>query len=149
MFLDKGELNSLATGMAGDIKLCCLDGSVPDDVAPARRCPRCPDMSMEKVSLLSCLDLVLDLCPECQGFYLDRGEAGQMNAVLREVVHSQTGMEFRGDIDGRLVRIDNVNGSATVALEPGRENTVIPTVSIIVTVFLKMPLGLGLRITSE
>lgn len=148
-FLDRGELNSLATGMAGDIELCCLDGSAPTDTAPARRCPRCPDTSMQKVSLLSCLDLALDFCPECHGFYLDKGEAAQINDVLRAVMHAQAGMEFRGEIDGRLVRIDSVNGTAIVAMEPGVTNTVIPTVSIIATVFLKKPLGLGLRMTPE
>lgn len=148
-FLDRGELNSLATGMAGDIELCCLDGSAPTDSAPARRCPRCPDTSMQKVSLLSCLDLVLDFCPECHGFYLDKGEAMEMESELREVMHAQAGMECRGEIDGRLVRIDSVTGSAIVALEPGAANSVIPTISMIVTVFLKQPLGLGLRMTPE
>lgn len=149
MFLDKSELNSLATGMAGDIELCSLDGPTPTDTAPARRCPRCPETSMQKVSLLSCLDLALDFCPECHGFYLEKGEAAQINDVLCAVMHAQAGMEFRGEIDGRLVRIDTVSGTAIVEMEPGVTNTVIPTVSILATVFLKKPLGLGLRMTPE
>lgn len=148
-FLDKGELNSLATGMGGDIELCCLDGPEPDDSKSARRCPRCPDTSMQKVSLLSCLDLALDFCPECHGFFLEKGETAAMNGELRRIAHSQPGMEYRGEIDGRLVRVDNVNGSTIVPTELCLANKAVPTVSVIVTVFLKTPLGLGLRISSE
>ena len=59
-FLDKNELNVLATGMSGDIEYCSIDRTTDKDKFPTRLCPKCSEQEMEKVYLLSYSDIVFD-----------------------------------------------------------------------------------------
>ncbi|MFH1845085.1 MAG: zf-TFIIB domain-containing protein, partial [bacterium] len=58
VFLDKAELNALATGMAGDIEYCSVDDTIHADKFAERSCPRCDDQEMHKVCLLCYTDIV-------------------------------------------------------------------------------------------
>jgi hypothetical protein len=101
---------------------------------------------MRKVNLLEFSDLILDFCPSCSGFFLDRNEVGVMNAYLAQLSDGHGDEEFRGQIGGRLVRIDRLSG---VAVSGIAGLGVANTRHIRVLVYLTAPLDLGLRLTPE
>lgn len=143
VFLDPGELNALATGLAGDIEFWSVNAEHPDS-HPARECGRC-GVPMEKVNVLTLSDLIFDHCPDCGGFYLDRGEVGAMNEGLRELAETPFDRELRERRDGHLVRVDRVSYVTPPAdFSPARTLTYLET-----SVYLEPPLGLGLRVKGE
>ena len=90
--LEKGELNELATGLAGDIEFRSVvwtavvkasEDRVPTCDFPIRSCPFCSS-SMEKVGLTLIVDVVFDHCEDSGCYYLDAGELRTMNYKLRE-----------------------------------------------------------------
>ena len=106
VFLDKGELDALATGMAGDIDYCSIDEGLYEDKFPRRSCPRCPQQPMGKINLLGLSDIIFDYCPNCNGFFLDKGEVRAMNRELRTLTPSKAAEEYRAMHGPHLVRID-------------------------------------------
>ncbi len=150
VWLDKGELNEVATGLAGDIEYSTLGQKVAFDKFPERNCPKCDGWVMSKVALLTYTDTVFDYCPNCQGFFLDGGEVSEMNEELKKMVYGDSYQEFRGDINGRLVRMDKLSqpvasagGLGTVAVAGGIEFYVK------FSVFFKKPLNIGLQVFGE
>lgn len=147
-WLDAGELNALATGLAGDIELCTVEHPVDDDEAPERSCPRC-ERPLLTVGLLGSADVVLDHCADCAGFYLDRGEIADMNAELRRISRAEGGDEYRGEIDGHLVRVDRQTVTHIrhdllgIAFEPAEEQ------SVTVSVYFTEAVGTNLRVYAE
>ena len=106
VFLDKGELNVLATGMKGDIEYCSVDKEFHQDRFPQRSCPKCETQQMIKINLLRLSDLVFDYCPKCEGFFLDKGEIQNMNRELKALTPNKNTEEYRATHGEHLVRID-------------------------------------------
>ena len=148
VFLDKSELNVLATGMAGDIEFCSRDKDELSDKFGARKCPKCADTVMRKVELLRYTDIIFDYCPKCQGFFLDRGELKAMNEELRAVAGKEHGEELRTYRNGRLVTIDLVAGTGLMISSLG-DYMPAGTTSILVAVYFTKPIGIGLRVHRE
>jgi Zn-finger nucleic acid-binding protein len=149
VFLDRGELNVLATGMAGDIEFCSREkGELPDRFG-ARACPRCANTVMEKVDLLRYTGIIFDYCRECQGFFLDRGELNAMNDELKAIAGKEHGEELRTYRDERLVTVDLVSGVALQMSSPLGTQKPAGTTSIMVAVHFRKPLGIGLRVHGE
>lgn len=146
--LDAGELNALATGMAGDIEYCSLLGGEIADAGPRRHCPRCGDVEMDKVNLLRFSDTIFEHCAACGGFFLD---AGELKAVNRELDTLGGRRELREHRDGRLVRLDRIRGAVPVgnALAAGSTSTAHPATHLRLTVYLKEALDVRLRVTPE
>lgn len=147
-WLDAGELNALATGLAGDIELCTVEHTLDDSDAPERSCPHC-EKPLIAVGMLGSADVVLDHCQDCAGFYLDGGEVGDMNAELRRISRAAGGDEFRGDIDGHLVRVDRQTVTHIrhdllgIAYRPVEEQ------SLTVSVYYAQAVGTNLRVYGE
>jgi len=146
LFLDRGELNALATGISGDIELCSIDEGVYLDAHPQRSCPKCPDQFMRKGNLLQFSDILFDHCPQCDGFFLDHNETGLMNAELAKLSDSEGHEEIREYRSGNLIRVDRLTD---VSITGPAGLTVAQVFFIRITVFLKDQLALGLRITPE
>jgi hypothetical protein len=109
VWLDSGELNTLATGMHGDIEYCSVDEAVHRDRFPRRPSPRCPDAVMHKMNLLRLSDIIFDWCPSCGGFYLDKGEVDRMNRELKNLTPNHEAEEYRATHGRHLVRLDQTN----------------------------------------
>lgn len=109
VYLEHGELNAVATGMAGDIEYCSVDEGFHTDRFAQRMCPKCPDSKMEKINLLRLSDVIFDYCPQCGGFYLDKGEVQRMNRELAALTPNKEAQEYRGEQGGHIVRIDRTN----------------------------------------
>jgi len=150
MFLNKGELNVLATALAGDIEYCSIDHDRHKDRFPTRACPRCQDQQMGKVNLLAFSSIIFDVCPRCEGFFLDKGEVEAANIDLLALSSAESGDEFRGHRDGHLVRINRVRDVWTYSsvLRFGAPAGT-PVEYIGIAVYFLKPLGLGLRISHE
>jgi len=147
IFLDKKELNALATGMAGDIEFCSIDDEPHKDRFPIRNCPKCPNQEMRKINLLAYSDTIFDFCPHCQGFYLDKGELRAMNIELASLTRDERAQEYRGHLQNHLVRLDKI----TDVMMVGRGPVNIPQNVFFLRLFVyfEKPLDIGLRICSE
>jgi len=119
VWLDSGELNDLATGMHGDIEYCSIDEDVHRDRFPERSCPRCPGQVMRKINLLRLSDLIFDWCPECGGFFLDKGEVEQMNRELKNLTPNHEAEEYRAMHGRHLVRLDQTDSVMATQFVPG------------------------------
>jgi len=155
-FLDKGELNTLATGMAGDIEMCSLD--VLDDIDkktkhPIRNCPKssCNNNPMKKIDLLVFSDTIFDYCEKCGGFFLDKGEIQDMNLELEKLNKNKVSEEFRDTINDHLVRLDKIAGVVLMSspVMPGVTTRAQGVDYLRLSVYFIKPLNLGLRIFSE
>jgi Zn-finger nucleic acid-binding protein len=147
IFLDKKELNALATGVAGDIEYMTADDVDNDDRFPNRNCPSCSDVTMRKMELLGYSGIVFDYCESCNGFFLDKGELDSMNRELARHSKRKLAEEFRGEIDGYLIRKDRTN--VTVMRAEGPIEYLQNGFNVRVSAYFKQPIAAGLRLTSE
>ncbi len=161
IFLDKGELNILATGMAGDIEFCSIDDNIHKDKFGVRNCPKCSclfqnlknseiktcDQKMRKVNLLSHSDTIFDFCPKCEGFFLDKRELETMNLELEELTKNKQPEEYRGHKENHLVRLDKIKDVVMTGFGPFPYTQNICFLRM--SVYFEKPLGIGLRIYSE
>lgn len=150
-FLDKKELNILATGMAGDIEYCSIDEDYHRDNYPIRGCPKCSDQKMQKVNLLQFTDIIFDYCPQCGGFFLDAKETKDMNVKLQEIHGSKFSQEYRGYKDKHLVRIDIFRGVSLAPLSSGAIPVAleaVPANSLQITVYFTT-LNVDLQVFDE
>jgi Zn-finger nucleic acid-binding protein len=147
-WLDAGELNTLATGLAGNIELCTVKHTIVDADAPERHCPLC-DGPLITVGMLGSADVVLDHCQDCAGFYLDRGEVGDMNAELRRISRAEGGDEYRGSINGHLVRVDRQTASHIRHDLLGVAFAAVEEQSLTIAVYFSEPVGTNLRVYAE
>ncbi|HUO85389.1 MAG TPA: zf-TFIIB domain-containing protein [Thermoanaerobaculia bacterium] len=87
MYLAKGELNKVADETAGDLEYSTLDLDSFEhaDDSPPARCPRDPDVVMQKVEFVIETNIILDHCPRCHGFWLDGGELVRINEEVRNL----------------------------------------------------------------
>ena len=147
VFLDKGELNILATGMAGNIELCSIDDESHKDKFGIRYCPKCTGQKMKKVNLLVYSEIVFDFCPKCEGFYLDKGEINKMNIELEELNKDKHPQEYRGYIDNHLVRLDKIKDVAIGGM--GAITYPQNIFFLRLSVYFEKPFNIGLRVHSE
>ena len=150
VFLDKDELNVLATGMSGNIEYCSIDDKKHEDKFVARSCPVCPDQPMRKIDLLVYADTIFDYCPNCEGFYLDKGELEAINCELEELNHDRLPEEYRGYRGAYLVRLDRFNDVVLGAVGlAGAATHAVPVFYLRLSVYFVKPLGLNFRMYSE
>lgn len=151
-FLDKGELNVLATGMAGDIEFCsAVMPKDHKDIHPYRSCPTpsCKEKTMRKISLLNCTDIIFDFCDRCEGFFLDKSEIEQMNEELESLTKRKSAEEFREYMEGHLVRSDRITDVMQLVAGVRGELMYRNVNYLQISVYFKTPFNLGLRIYSE
>lgn len=147
-FLEKGEINILATGMAGDIEFCSVEDEVAekDDRHPYRNCPKpeCGGSKMRKIDLLIYSDTIFDYCESCGGFFLDKGEIKEMNLELESWNKTKIAEEFRDYLDDHLVCMNKVSDVMLMGIA-----SVAKAVDYLrISVYFKKQLNLGLRIYS-
>lgn len=148
-FLDRSELDQLATGMAGAIEFCSTkegpEGAT--DRFPISSCPKCIEPEMIKTVLLGYSTVIFDHCPQCKGFFLDRGEIEKMNAYLRKLDRSGSKSEFRGMRGNHFVTIHQIETAELVSgAMMGRVGSRVFTQ---LAVWFKKPFGYGMRIGKE
>lgn len=85
LWLDKGELDKLAFQVTGSIEFSSTKGA-GETGRPARPCPRCKGVDLDRVNFIGYSDTVLDKCSRCGGFWLDGGELDLINTELEKIM---------------------------------------------------------------
>lgn len=82
MWLDKHQLNHILKESGGDVEACSLDENYHEDVYPVINCRRCREIPMKKINFLDYSEIIMDYCPHCGGFWLDRDELAKMKDYI-------------------------------------------------------------------
>ena len=81
-WFDSGELDRLDDSVWTDVEN--IDFSDVEESHKNIPCPKC-DVNLEPLSPMDAKDLIVDRCPSCQGFWLDKGELDRMKDVAAVV----------------------------------------------------------------
>lgn len=82
LWLDAEELRHLDDSLSIDLEGITYTDISPTDEDAALHCPRCEGApEMRKVYPAAYKDVVVDTCPECGGFWLDRNELRKLRDV--------------------------------------------------------------------
>ena len=85
MWLHKQQLNNLLKESGGDVELCSIDDNPHKDKNPVIKCRECKNVEMNKINFLDYSDIIMDRCPECGGFWLDKNELANMHKYIKKV----------------------------------------------------------------
>ncbi|MBN1864204.1 MAG: zf-TFIIB domain-containing protein [Victivallales bacterium] len=81
IWLNKGDLNKIAHPISGDIEYCSQEN--PGRKGPSTlECPVCKGVQLARANFIEFSDIMLDVCPECHGIWLDKGELEAINAEI-------------------------------------------------------------------
>ena len=85
LWLDAGELDKMAFQVDGSIEFCSQEEDKISGKAP-RKCPRCEDFDLSRVKFLGEVDIVLEHCRNCGGFWLDGNELNLVDSELAKIM---------------------------------------------------------------
>ena len=85
MWLHRHQLNNLLKESGGDVELCSYDTHPHAEEQPVVKCRECTDVTMKKISFLDYSDIIIDFCPSCGSFWLDRKELENMHKYISQV----------------------------------------------------------------
>lgn len=81
-WFDKGELDQLDESVWIDVEK--IEFHDVETHHKDIKCPKC-DVDLEPLSPIDAKELIVDRCPSCQGFWLDKGELDRMSDVTAKV----------------------------------------------------------------
>ena len=85
MWLNKNQLNEILSEFGGDIESCSIDDNPHSDKFSVIKCRRCKDIDMKKINFLDYSNIILDYCPNCGGFWLDKNELFKIKEYVKNV----------------------------------------------------------------
>ena len=85
MWLHKHQLNELLQNGPEDLEKCSIDTHPHQDDNEAIRCLNCKDVIMRKVNFLEYSDIIIDYCPQCGSFWIDKDELAAMHDYIDKV----------------------------------------------------------------
>ena len=148
IFLDEGELNTMTTGVAGNVELHFINVIEQDDKTN-KKCPKC-QADMQKAHFGNYSNITLDYCSKCSGCFLSLSTEKEINEYLKSLTRNKSDEEFRDYVNGVLVRVDIEEGGIGIG---GSGKMIIPGYTpqnyFILTAFYKEPLNIDLFITQE
>jgi Zn-finger nucleic acid-binding protein len=95
MWLHKHQLNELISENHSDVEKCSIDNREHRDKYQAIKCAVCHDHIMKKINFLDYSDIIMDYCPGCGSFWIDKDELNMMHEYLREIEESSQGVTDR------------------------------------------------------
>ncbi len=82
MWLDQQELKEMDDNFFVDMEEIKYEKTSPNEEDKALNCPRCEGApTLSKCHPAGFEKVVVDTCPECNGFWLDEGEMGKIRDV--------------------------------------------------------------------
>ena len=81
-WFDKGELDRLDDSVWTNVEKVEWHNISPDH--KNIKCPKC-NINLEPLSPEDAKELIVDYCPSCQGFWLDKGELDRMREVSLKI----------------------------------------------------------------
>lgn len=85
IWLHKHQLTNLLKESGGDVELCSFNTLPQDDARAIIKCRECPDSTMVKINFLDYSDIVMDRCPTCGSYWLDKNELANMHKYIKQV----------------------------------------------------------------
>ncbi|MDX1582501.1 MAG: zf-TFIIB domain-containing protein [Thermoanaerobaculia bacterium] len=87
MYLDRGELDKLATPHSGDLEFSTvdLDTFAHEDDHGVIECPADPGVEMKKVEFNIYTNIILDYCERCRGFWVSAAELARINEIVEDL----------------------------------------------------------------
>ncbi len=85
LWLDAGELDKMAFQVQGSIEYCEQEKDKEPE-QKARKCPRCDNVTLDKVRFLESDVIYLHRCGNCGGFWLDGGELNLIDKELAKIM---------------------------------------------------------------
>ncbi len=85
IWLDKKQLNAFLMETEGDFELSSIDDNPHKDGYPIIKCRRCKNVDMKKINFLDYSDIIMDYCPQCGGFWLDKDELGNIKEYVKKI----------------------------------------------------------------
>ncbi len=107
MWLHKNQLNSLISESIGDVEMSSIDQNEHEDKYPEIKCRNCHDVTMHKVNFLDYSDIIMDYCPRCGSFWLDRDELAGMHAYIEKVEEGSHDVRYNSAYN-ILVRLSQI-----------------------------------------
>jgi len=148
IFLDKGELNILETGVAGDIETHFINLVSGKKNNKNINCPKC-QVKMQKAHFGNYSKIYFDFCSSCSGYFMSITEEQQINDYLQSITENKLSQEYREYKNGVLVRVDIEENSLGISggqiLRPGYSSQNY----LILSAFYRKPLEIDLVITQE
>ncbi len=85
MWLRRNQLNHMLKDSGGDVESCSIDDNTHRDRHPKIKCLECADTTMKKVNFLDYSKIIMDYCPTCHSFWLDKGELSQIKEYMDNI----------------------------------------------------------------
>ena len=85
IWLHKHQLNELISESHSDVEKCSIDNHEHKDKYPAIKCITCEGQIMKKINFLEYSDIIMDYCPGCGSFWIDRDEIKLMHEYIKKV----------------------------------------------------------------
>jgi len=85
MWLHKHQLNHLLKESEGDVEMCSIDDYPHEDKDPAINCQKCSSVIMKKINFLDYSDIIIDYCPSCGAFWVNKDELANMHKYIKQV----------------------------------------------------------------
>ena len=149
VFLDEGELNLIATGLAGDVELFYIKIDEKDENYEQKKCPKC-QVLMQKAQFGNYSNIFFDYCTECSGSFMNVSKEKQINDYLRTINTDQLDEKYREYVNKILVRVDiekrNLGSTrqSLIMSHDGRGEDYL-----IITAYYKKPLDIDLIVSQE
>jgi len=85
MWVHRHQLNQMLKESGGDVESCSIDDAPHEDRQPALTCLDCRNVIMKKINFLDYSDIIMDYCPSCGAFWIDREELSGMHRYIKNV----------------------------------------------------------------
>ena len=85
MWVHKHQLDNMISESGGDVELCSIDDKKHEDKEPKIKCRECKDVEMKKINFLDYSDIIIDYCPSCGSFWVDKDELANMHEYMKQV----------------------------------------------------------------
>lgn len=85
LWLHRNQLNELLKNGSEDLEKCSIDDHPHKDKYPSMRCLNCNDTIMKKINFLEHSDIILDYCPKCGSFWIEKDELKSMHEYIDNV----------------------------------------------------------------
>jgi len=85
LWLHKDQLNSLLKESGGDVESLSITETAEKDKYPVIHCRHCTAVKMKKIHFLEYSDVVMDYCPSCGAFWLDKNELEKMHEYVKRI----------------------------------------------------------------
>lgn len=148
IYLDRGELNTLATGMAGDIETHFINIIYEQNNNTNHSCPKC-QVKMRNAHFGNYSNIYFEFCENCGSSFMTASQQIIVNDYLNSITVNKSDQELREFRNGHLVRVDvdqtSVALSHGMLLKPGYT----PQNYLIISAFYRKPLGINLEIKHE